>query len=341
MYIKCLFSSLLILSCLSLLKSESSCPKKIKECVENVAFCHIYGTEGTGTLSQFSEYFRTCPRDEICKVPLASKVGQCVKNIKLISENEPCNVSSECMSGVCKNSKCVYVPDGQSCDFDSNCGRESFCGDNKTCVPLKKEGEDCNLDKECQVGLACGKTNGNKEKCTKMFSLNPGDQSNNELLCKDGYIHSIENVYYCAKASLENEKCEIIESDQCKMTINAGSHGIGLVAYGTCKCNWNGEAYCQPVSNSKVWTDFVETYSSNIAKVNKAVHYSTMRDDWWGIEKIMKAWVDYKEFFNLKDADSCVKNFYYRQAQVNALPSKGGYIKMAFMSIILSFVFLL
>lgn len=358
MYIKCLFRSLLLLSCLSLFKSETSCPRKKKECADDkAAYCHIYGTEGTGTLSEFSEYFRTCPKNENCKIPLASKVGQCLKNMFLLSENQTCSVSSECRSGVCKESKCIYVADGEICDFDSNCGRESFC-ENQKCVPLKKEGEDCIFDKECQVGFACGKTNGNKEKCTKMFSLEPGDQSNNELLCKDGYIHSIGNIYYCAKATLENEKCQMLQTEQCKMTINVGSKGEGLVDYGTCKCNWNGEAYCQPVSSSAVWTNFVDTYSKDISKVNNTMHYSTMREDWWGVESIIKAWVDYKEYFNLKDADSCVKEFYYRQALVNVPteepqpgpgpkpgpepePTKGGYMKMAFMSILMSFVILL
>ena len=342
MYIKCLFASFLLLSCLSLFKSEGSCPQKKKECVSSATFCHIYGTEGTGKFDTFYDYYRTCSKGEICKIPVSSKIGQCVKRISLISEGQDCNVSSECQSGVCKDSKCVYVADNESCDFDSNCGRESFCDiKTKKCLPLKKETEECELDKECQVGLACGKTTGNKQTCVKMFSLEAGAQSNNELLCKDGYIVSIGNIYYCAKASLENYECNISETNQCKLTINAGAQTVGKDVYGTCRCNWNGKAYCEPVSNSESWTNFYQAFSKHISEVNKnSIHSSTMRDDWWGVGSIKKAWIDYKEFFNLNEAAPCVKEFYYRQADIDEQAGKGEYIKMAFMSALLSLVIL-
>ena len=65
-----------------------------------------------------------------------------------------------------------------------------------------------------------------------------------------------------------------------------------------------------------------------------------MRDYWWGVGSIKKAWIDYKEFFNLNEAAPCVKDFYYRQADIDEQAGKGEYIKMAFMSVLLSLVIL-
>ena len=44
------------------------------------------------------------------------------------------------------------------------------------------------------------------------------------------------------------------------------------------------------------------------------VHQVTMRDSWWGSDKLMKAWIDYDKFFDLYQSEQCVKEYYYQQS---------------------------
>ena len=94
---------------------STSCDVKQKKCADgntkNSNFCHLYGKEGTGLFTAFTELYRACPKGEKCVI--VSGIGQCIKKAPLIEIGSKCKVHSECQSGNCKDEKCAYLADGE------------------------------------------------------------------------------------------------------------------------------------------------------------------------------------------------------------------------------------
>ena len=94
---------------------------------------------------------------------------KCAKLKKFIGED--CSTDSDCYSGLCKFTKCSYLPNGELCQFDSQCGEKSYCGDNatvqnKTCMEYQiTEGSICGAI-QCSPQFSCEKeASSSNKKC--------------------------------------------------------------------------------------------------------------------------------------------------------------------------------
>lgn len=296
---------------------STTCETKQKKCADgntkDSTYCHLYGREGTGVFSSFTDLYRACPKGQKCVI--VNGIGQCLQKSPLYAIGEACKVHSECQSGNCKEQKCAYLNDGDVCNEDRNCGLSSYCSMDGKCTPLKKAGEECVQDKQCEMKLACGTVDdSNVMKCTAMFSLEKGSRASNEKLCKSGYVTSIGNVYYCADATIDDYNCTITYDKQCKIKIDAGDKTKAEDEYGTCRCHSNGNSFCEPLTNSDTFKAFLATYEEEMKNIDATkVHQVTMRDSWWGSDKLIKAWIDYDQFFDLYQSEQCVKEYYYQQ----------------------------
>ena len=128
-------------------------------------------------------YYKGCPKGQKCNYYCSKYVD------KELKEGKKCVIDSECKSGLCKNEKCSYIPDGDNCSgYSSSCGPKSYCKDN-ICTALETEGKLCEKSWNCVLGTICKISgNDNTYKCIKMFSMEDGVKANDQYLCKSGLI---------------------------------------------------------------------------------------------------------------------------------------------------------
>ena len=85
--------------------TSTSCDTRQKKCADgntkDSTYCHLYGKEGTGVFSAFTELYRACPKGQKCVN--VNGIGQCLQKTPLYAIGEACKVHSECQSGNCKD----------------------------------------------------------------------------------------------------------------------------------------------------------------------------------------------------------------------------------------------
>lgn len=301
-----------------------SCPVKSKQCAKDKLklsnLCYLQGREGVG--GQDSYYFNGCSEGEQCVLE-PTNIGQCVKKLTQKKVGESCTLMVECESYLCAtNNTCSSIPDGNICNEDANCGYNSFCFypgkseiERGVCTPLKKEGEECAFDNYCIFNYACGIIDETgKKKCAKMFSRKAGELSDNNLLCESGLASpnpDNNNTYQCADYKMSSETCTPGDVDGCINTISFGNKGSKNQTE-TCKCKWNGQGHCNLDSSSEQWQNFIKVYNEEVTKINpEKMHVAVTRQHWWDNTNIIKARIDYAEYFEIDGTEDCVKQYYY------------------------------
>lgn len=299
------------------------CPPKVKQCAKDKlklsTLCYLQGREGIG--GKDSYYFSGCLEGEQCVLE-PSNIGQCGKKLAQKKEGESCSTKVECESYSCSSETktCIQTQDENKCKEDANCGYNSFCfysGGNaeSICKPLKKEGEECELDNYCIFNYACGIVDETgKKKCAKMFSKKAGELSDNNLLCESGLASpdpNHEDKYYCADYKMTSPECTPGDESGCINTISFGASGTKEIQE-PCKCKWSGEGVCRLDSSSTQWQNFIKVYNEEVAKIDPTkLHVAVARQYWWFNAKIYTARVDYAEFLEIDGAEDCVKQYYY------------------------------
>lgn len=324
---KALPTLLLILFSLQEAFLAEYCPIKSKQCAKDKLqlsnLCYLQGREGVG--GQDSYYFNGCSEGEHCVLE-PSNIGQCAKKLSQKKEGESCKVMVECESYLCAtNNTCSHIPDGQTCNEDANCGYQSFCyypGESKeergVCMPLKKEGEECAFDNYCEFNYACGiieiHENETIKNCTKMFSRKAGELSDNNLLCESGLASPNPDnnyTYQCADYKMSSTNCTPGDVSGCTNTISFGDNGSKTETE-ACKCKWDGQGRCNLDSSSEQWQNFIKVYNEEVKKIDpEKIHVAVARQRWWDNANIIKARIDYAEYFEIDGTDDCVKQYYY------------------------------
>lgn len=332
---------IILLQLISVFVSRS-CSGFNKKCIDDTNsddLCYLSGKEGTAAGSNFTYYYKACPKGQICQ-KLTTYTGKCAKIVSLGQFGDECKNSFECESGICLQNKCTYLKEGSVCNEDKNCNKTSFCYSGpgigtSVCKPLAKEGEECSFDNYCAFNLACGTIdNSGKKKCAKMYSLKAGEMSDNADLCEGGYFVSINSVYYCADATITVTNCNFEDANPCPMELDGGALGKLETAFGMCNCKWNGEQVCKPTSNSEQWKNFTKIYKEEVEKMKgEEIHSATMRRYFWGNKKIQDARTIYGDYLSIDGAPDCVVNYYLQQ-------NSGNVLKYSLISFIIAFMLL-
>ena len=178
----------------------------------------------------------------------------------------PCKTSEECISGNCDypNQKCFGTPDGDECNKSEQCYYGKTCRKKETtdltkkCLDPLKEGEECELDTDCEIDSGC--MNGN---CTKYFSLENFEQTggldyNTDFnFCKSGYVNE---VGICMNISLKNETTECSDLSPCEYEYKDENNTKKVITINTnCLCGYNpfGKQYCLIGSGNTNYTRYL------------------------------------------------------------------------------------
>ena len=299
-----LFFSLLSISCTDTYSFK--CADELK-----LDTCYLTSSTTVGSDTNYIHYVSPCSKGKYCDVSI-SGLGTCIKREKneLLSQGEKCKLKYECKSGICDNGKCGYLEDGTECKDGNSCKSTSVCVSNGTkfvCTALVGKGGKCEQDLECKLGLLCNEGN---NQCTEMFSLNDGEVATNDYLCKGG----VRIDGKCATTSISDATCN--SDGKCKVNFN----NIEYEVY--CEEDFNlQKLFCPLQSDSEALKNYIKKFNDKkddidedeeFDVVDKLARY-TVNDN----KELLQAYtaVIYDNIF--KDADDCVKNYWYRQADAN------------------------
>ena len=213
-----------------------------------------------------------CPDSKICDISSEDPIidSYCVAKSKLPFKklpSLPCNESDECISGKCDypNQKCIGTFDGDECNKPEECNYGKTCRKKlnedltKKCIDPLKEGEECELDTDCEINCGCM-----KGVCTKYFSLENFEQTggldyDSDLnFCKSGYVNE---VGICMNISLKNEITECSDLSPCEYEYKDEKYETqNLIIHSNCLCGYNpfGKKYCLLGSGNRNYTIYLE-----------------------------------------------------------------------------------
>ena len=116
----------------------------------------------------------------------------CQKKLNLLKIGKKCNYNAECYTGSCSGGKCTVYGD-ETCYGDENCGPDKYCDDDNggtnKCVAYVGEGVSCKNGEKCAPGYSCDSL-ATEPKCKKYYTLEVGDDSENEELCKSFAVYN-------------------------------------------------------------------------------------------------------------------------------------------------------
>lgn len=313
--------SLIILLSISFIASKyTSVYKCASDLKMNTCYMEEYEEEGDNVIE--TTYVEACPKGKICiektgsgDLPLPT--SQCVKVKYLLFEGEKCESKSECFSGKCNQNRCEAVKEGEKCSKDNECKLGYYCkGEepNQVCAKYAAKGEECDDDSQCRPGLVCS-----KNKCTQMFSVKNGAESDRDSACESG--------------SVFNEKCgEIQKVDSCEGKVTSkATITFKEDTEVECQCNGGGDyryselQYAYNIKDKK--KAFIEEFNKHIEDILKdddyledyfrdiSIYYNNKMT--FGIKKLKEKWIEIEKFDEIdaaaEDDKDCVRDYYVRQ----------------------------
>ena len=212
-------------------------------------FCDIGGVPNTVFYNE-TDVNGTCKANANLPVAGVRYPGEkCLKNEDCY-EPDASFYPDEFLVGTCMFGYCQGYNATQNCSETAWCWTGNYCGEDKTCAPLKKEKENCTQTAQCQNGLLCQ----NQTCQNAWFSLpvNATVISDNFIsadnFCKFGRAHKGVCDYLNTTDTVEKKSGLVVcnPGQKCNYTSLAGAVELD------CQCGYNadGKAYC-PKGNSQ------------------------------------------------------------------------------------------
>ena len=299
--------------------SESVCP--LYKCLtDGSETCHTYNKTEDGPetiqVQKCKDSTKKCPEDF-----RSTKNATCTAKPEVtgLPAGEACTKESNCQEGLkCENNVCTGKDKEAACLNDYECKPGLYC-DGSNCKELNKVGSTCKKDTHCVNNALCM-----GDKCVEIFSLDDGQETNNELLCKSMhlYLNTTEMKSYCASSELLTSK-ECPEEKKCiyKITLGEGKE-FNTTKECACKATDNTKLYCQIGSTSDLHKDAIQAKKDAFEDTkNKHVTLKGATNKFDLNKKIQKATLS--PF--LDDAEDCMLDAYLSTS----------YLKISFLGLLI------
>ncbi len=232
---------------------------------------------------------KTCEgQDKFCPFFLIDSDGKatCQSINKIPAKQYPggaCSSNSDCIFGVCTNTTCTGIEDGQTCS-DQNCNFNRACysltvNATKTCNPLRKIDEPCTDDYECPFNNGCF-----QGYCKAYFSfmddtdVSKKTKSNIYSFCSSGYdlkgnCITMRNLDENGKPTDEFVKCS--NSKECTYILPNNTVRVENNSCENCGKSKDGFIYC-PVYSGKSYSRYVNFVKKTLSDPNYASKCNTI-----------------------------------------------------------------
>ena len=231
--------------------------------------------------AEYTNYYRPCPAGEIClgKVEGNNSLSSCQTLPIPKIHGESCNTNSDCITKNCIKNKCTGKEDGQSCDEDYECGKQSFClRNNKTCTRYANKNENCSDDLKCSFGYECVGTEDGAMKCIEQFSVKVGGKAEATKLCESKVGGNGTCYDTRMKDGIEFKECT--KKSDC--VIEVIDEKGNVIREDTNNCNTIGRHgfHCFPPTTSKQWKNYVKAFKEVRDNINEnKFHQSILLQD--------------------------------------------------------------
>ena len=224
-------------------------------------------------------YLRACPYGEIWKRRPEggdSSLTYCQSLNLLKFHDESCNLNTECYTNNCVKNKCTGKADGESCDKDYECGKESYCEGYKCTKYATKNGDFSEL--ECPFGYKCVDTGNGLLKCIEYFSVKVGEIADDYILCESNVMMDNKCYDERMKNGKEFQECEYFSD--CVTEVLDGEGNVVKESTTSCKIRGPNGWVCAPTSSSKQWKNFVKGVKEVRDNISKYKAHQSLFMDW-------------------------------------------------------------
>ena len=213
-----------------------------------------------------------CKETKICDIQIEDPIldSYCIeKDIFSFKKlpSLPCEDNEECLSKYCSLGECMGKSDGSQCNSPSECYYGKTCRKNLTltdnnlshCLDPLKEGENCEIDTDCEIDCGCM-----KGICTKYFSLENNEETggidyNSDFnFCKSGYVNELG---FCMNITLKNDITECSDLSPCEYDYtDKNNEKKSIIIDSNCLCGYNpfGKQYCLLGSGNNNYTKYLD-----------------------------------------------------------------------------------
>ena len=299
--------------------SETVCP--LYKCLtDGSETCHTYNKTEDGLetiqVQKCKDSTKKCPEDF-----RSTKNATCIAKPEVtgLPAGDACTKESNCQEGLkCESNVCTGKDKEAACVNDYECKPGLYC-DGSNCKELNKVGSTCKKDTHCVNNALCM-----GDKCVEIFSLDNGQETNNELLCKSMhlYLNTTEMKSYCASSELLTSK-ECPKEKKCiyKITLGEGKE-FNTTKDCACKATDNTKLYCPIGSTSDLHKDAIQAKKDAFEDTkNKHVTLKGATNKFDLNKKIQKATLS--PF--LDDAEDCMLDAYLSTS----------YLKISFLGLLI------
>ena len=254
--------------------------------------------------------------------------------------NGSCTNNSQCLFGICQNSKCKTY---HKCFSHEQCPLNTFCNNtNNSCIPLLEDDKTCQNSYECQFNSYCDQS---QHRCKKLFSIEDdenigqikGDFKNYDEICKSGGYNKIdEKNIKCQTLYNINYECD---DDICRYKYKNSNLEKSINENCLCGYNKHRKKYCVLGNGEKEYIDFLNIRKKFLFNENYIKKCHTLERDTKEIcnelintekslffRNFVKQYNNLKikalEYHRIKGADPCIKNVIFGYDINPVIPSK-------------------
>ena len=234
-------------------------------------------------------YYRPCPFGEVCSRKFRGRaITYCEKRNILKFHDEYCDIDAECLTKMCIDNKCIGREDGEPCEQDYECGKESFCNQRfGVCMRYATNNEICSSDLKCAFGYICVSTDNGTKKCLEQFSIKAGGKASDSRLCESYYISEGTCYDYRMRDNKELKVCT--SRSDCIADILDGDGNVVGERKTSCSTIGRREHHCFPSAKSKQWKNYVKAFKEVRDNIkNNKVHQSILVNDFSSFSPILR-----------------------------------------------------
>ena len=208
-------------------------------------------------------YIKNCAEEsgEYCSGSLNRCVADPYRQIADRLNGNQCVKNNECRSNFCSEGVCqkdlaeFEAQEGSQCESHEDCNPNFHCSQSG-CRPQKEVGDECSNDFMCVNSAGCL-----LGKCARFGSLEDNNESDNELICKSGYVDPSTRECKPSPVIIDKEgpeyQCSSVQ-DSCAYLSDGKTFSL------PCKCGLSpeGATFCPTIYNPD-YTQLLAVVSEN------------------------------------------------------------------------------